>query len=63
MICHQINHINSHNVVAKTIEIHTNMVDGYVFDYKIQHLQLVIVCHSHFLFPTTTILVVNVAYN
>jgi hypothetical protein len=63
MIFPQINNINSYNVVAKTIEICTHMVDGYVFDYKIQHLQLAIVCHSHLLFPTTTILVVNVTYN
>jgi hypothetical protein len=63
MIRHQINHISSHNVVAKTTEICTHMVDGYLFDYKIQHLQFAIVFHSCLLFPTTSILVVNVACN
>jgi hypothetical protein len=29
--------ISNHNAVAKMIEIHSHMVDGYIFNYEIHH--------------------------
>jgi hypothetical protein len=37
MIHHLTNCISNHNAVAKMIEIHTHMVDGYIFNYEIHH--------------------------
>jgi len=37
MIHHPISCISNHNAIAKMIEIHTHMVDGYIFHYEIHH--------------------------